>query len=88
MLSSIPVLAGDIGKKWIESRASSVEQTSAQSDSMIDKFAVRTKTFDDFIKDSVVKNGLMQVCVIGAGLDTRFITFLCYFVLYYLVLHE
>lgn len=38
---------------------------------MVEKFAVRTKVFDDFVNKCVIEDGFTQVCVIGAGLDTR-----------------
>ena len=38
---------------------------------MVEKFAVRTKVFDDYVSNCVTEDGISQVCVIGAGLDTR-----------------
>lgn len=38
---------------------------------IIDKFAVRTRVFDDFLRECILEKEFKQVCVIGAGLDTR-----------------
>lgn len=38
---------------------------------IINKFACRTKLFDDFLRECVLEKGFKQICVIGAGLDTR-----------------
>jgi len=55
-------LAGEEGKKWLDSLTSSA--------CMVDGIAVRTKVIDELIQLALVK-GLEQICVLGAGLDTR-----------------
>ena len=68
-------LSGDIGKEWIKSLAIESEIVPGQpyipDSEMVDKFAVRTRVFDDFVNSCVLDDDIRQVCVIGAGLDTR-----------------
>jgi O-methyltransferase involved in polyketide biosynthesis len=54
-------LAGEIGKKYVEGKHGTPTKT------MTDGLAVRTRRIDDELN----RNTLTQICVFGAGLDTR-----------------
>lgn len=56
-------LAGESGRKWLERLAGSPFGTTPM--------VIRTRYFDDFLKDAVRKRRLRQVVLLAAGLDTR-----------------
>lgn len=56
-------LAGEQGRKWLEGLAGSPFGTTPM--------VIRTRYFDDFLKDAVWKRGMRQVVLLAAGLDTR-----------------
>lgn len=57
------VLAGESGRKWLEGLAGSPFGTTPM--------VIRTRYFDEFLKDAVWKRDLRQVVLLAAGLDTR-----------------
>lgn len=54
-------LAGDIGRTWIESR----------STESVAPMIIRTRYFDDFLQRITHEQGILQVVLLAAGLDTR-----------------
>lgn len=54
-------LAGEIGKAWIEPRS---------TESVV-PMIIRTRYFDDFLQHVVNEQGVKQVILLAAGLDTR-----------------
>lgn len=54
-------LAGDIGRTWIESRS---------TESVV-PMIIRTRYFDDFLQRITHEQGILQVVLPAAGLDTR-----------------
>lgn len=54
-------LAGGIGAAWIEQR----------SEASVLPIVLRTRYFDDFLLRVATENGLRQIVLLGAGLDTR-----------------
>jgi methyltransferase (TIGR00027 family) len=58
------------GKKWVDSMQNDpVAQEKIKAISRVVSF--RTSKIDSDIKDALVNKGFKQVCVLGAGLDTR-----------------
>lgn len=54
------VLAGAIGKTWLESHSE-----------FCDPLAIRTRFFDDFLLDATSVHRIRQVVILAAGMDTR-----------------
>jgi len=54
-------LAGLEGKAWIEQR----------TPASVVPIVIRTRYFDDFLRRIVAQEGIQQVILVGAGLDTR-----------------
>lgn len=57
------LLAGETGRKWLDGLTGSPFGTTPM--------VIRTRYFDDFLKDAVWKRDLRQVVLLAAGLDTR-----------------
>jgi methyltransferase (TIGR00027 family) len=62
------VLGGEIGNDWLENGFVGKEDN---REDMISGLAIRTKAIDDELLHLLCEEGYVQVCVLGAGLDTR-----------------
>lgn len=56
-----PALAGDVGMAWIAPRP----------DESVVPIVIRTRYFDDFLQRTTHEQGISQVVLLAAGLDTR-----------------
>lgn len=67
------LLGGEIGKSWVKSVGDGLDGGPDRGPDLadwIDGLAVRTRKIDDEVRASIA-HGVRQVCVLGAGLDTR-----------------
>jgi len=63
------VLGGEIGKTYLEKRKERGDSDFLSV--LVDGVAVRTRKLDDEVVKAYSQDGIKQICVIGAGLDTR-----------------
>lgn len=64
------LMGGHVGQEFLESNGSQFFGTNNPS-GLIDGTAVRTKKIDDELRRVVADDNIRQICVLGAGLDTR-----------------
>lgn len=65
-------LAGELGKSSISLSGESEEDWgSKKKEAFLKAIASRTRAIDDYVLDSIQRQGIRQVIVLGAGLDTR-----------------
>jgi methyltransferase (TIGR00027 family) len=67
------LMSGEVGKLYVERKLKEIEepQKGVSSQGRIDGIAVRTKAIDDEVIKGFSRDSFLQICVLGAGLDTR-----------------
>lgn len=65
-------LAGELGKSSISLSGESEEDWgSKKKEAFLKAISTRTRAIDDYVLDTIQRQGIRQVIVLGAGLDTR-----------------